>query len=262
MNSLYKSLPDDIPSQPKMANNEPKIVVVMPAFNAAKTLEMTYRDIPRGSIDAIILVDDHSSDKTVEVAKSLNLLVIEHPENRGYGANQKTCYDKALSIDAGIVVMLHPDYQYDPRIINHLVEPIKKGEADVVLASRMLGDPRKGGMPLYKFISNKFLTAFQNILLGNSLSEYHTGYRAFSREALSSVNYHMNSDGFLFDNEILVQLTHKSFRFKEIPVITRYFPEASMVGFFTASIYGLGIIKTTFKYLLHKWGIIKSEQFE
>ena len=234
----------------------------MPAYNAAQTLEKTYKDIPEGCCDAILLVDDASRDGTADIARSLNLEVIEHPENRGYGANQKTCYTHALAMGADIVVMLHPDYQYDPRIIPDLVEPLRRGESDVVLASRMLGDPLGGGMPPYKYIFNKMLTMLENKAFGTSFSEFHTGYRAYNRHALESVNFLANSDNFIFDNEIIVQCLDAKLRFKEIPVRTHYAQDSSSVGFFTSFQYGLGILRVIFAYLLHRHGIVKSPLFK
>lgn len=238
-----------------------KVIIVMPAYNAALTLEDTYREIPAGSYDGIVLVDDASSDDTVRIARELNLMVEVHPVNKGYGGNQKTCYARALREGADIVVMLHPDNQYDPSIVPDLVAPIARGEADVVLASRMLGSPLKGGMPLYKFIANKVLTAIENAVLGTQLSEFHTGYRAFSRKALQSANWFANSNDFVFDNEILVQLALKKMSFKEIPVTTRYAHDSSSVGFWRSCVYGLGIIKTLAKYLLHMKGIRRDPLF-
>jgi glycosyltransferase involved in cell wall biosynthesis len=231
------------------------VIVVMPAYNAALTLEKTYREIPEGSYDSIILVDDASKDDTVRIARDLNLIVEVHPVNKGYGGNQKTCYSRALREGADIIVMLHPDNQYDPSIVPDLVAPIAQGEADVVLASRMLGSPLKGGMPRYKFIANKVLTAAENAVLKTRFSEFHTGYRAFSRKALQSVNYFANSNDFVFDNEILVQCLLKGMVFKEIPVTTRYAHDSSSVGFLRSCVYGLGILKTLAKYTLHVRGI-------
>ncbi len=239
-----------------------KVIVVMPAYNAARTLEKTYREIPKGSYDAIVLVDDASKDDTVRIARELNLIVEVHPVNRGYGGNQKTCYTRALREGADVVVMLHPDNQYDPSIVPDLVAPIARGEADVVLASRMLGSPLKGGMPLYKYVANKVLTAAENAVLRTRFSEFHTGYRAFSRKALQAVNYFANSDDFVFDNEILVQLHLKGMRMKEIPVTTRYAHDSSSVGFSRSCIYGLGILKTLVKYLLHVKGIRHDPLFD
>jgi len=243
------------PGAPPLPAPRGKVIVVMPAYNAALTLEKTYREIPPGSYDGIILTDDASSDDTVRIARELNLMVEVHPVNRGYGGNQKTCYARALREGADIVVMLHPDNQYDPSIVPDLVDPIARGEAQVVLASRMLGSPLKGGMPLYKFLANKALTAVENAVLGTRFSEFHTGYRAFSRDALERVNYFANSDDFVFDNEILVQLVLKGMRFKEIPVPTRYQHDSSSVGFWRSCVYGVGILKTLVKYLLHVKGI-------
>lgn len=236
----------------------PRVVVVMPAYNAAATLAKTCHAIPQGCCDAILLVDDASRDDTPKIARSLNLEVIEHPTNLGYGANQKTCYTHALAMGAQIVVMLHPDYQYDPRIIPDLVKPIETGEADVVLASRMLGDPLGGGMPLYKYAFNKILTWLQNKALGTAFTEFHTGYRAFSRKALETVRYRAGSNDFVFDNEIIVQCLYAGLKFKEIPVSTRYAEDSSSVGLFTSLKYGLGVIRVTLTYLLHKKGVIKS----
>jgi len=245
----------------RLQERQKKVVIVMPAYNAAQTLEKTYRAIPEGSYDSIILVDDASADNTMEVAQKLSLIAIRHPQNRGYGGNQKTCYTRALQEGADIAVMLHPDYQYDPSMVPDLVAPIASGEADVVLASRMLGDPLKGGMPLYKFISNRILTGMQNLVLGTHFSEFHTGYRAFSRQALESVNFMLNSDNFIFDNEILVQLVLRGMRFKEIPVPTRYAFDSSSVSFWSGCVYGMGILKTTAKYLLHRLHLVRFEQF-
>lgn len=239
----------------------PKIVIVMPAYNAALTLEKTYYALPQGSYDQIILVDDASSDNTLEVASKLDIHAIRHRKNRGYGGNQKTCYAKALDEGAEIVVMLHPDYQYDPTIASDIVKPILRGEADVVLASRMLGDPLRGGMPLYKYVANKFLTWMENVVLGTSFSEFHTGYRAYNRHALESVNFEANSENFVFDNEILVQFVIKKMRFKEIPVSTRYSFDSSSVSFKAGVVYGLSILRTIIKYLLFKWGLVKYKQF-
>lgn len=245
-----------------MSQEKPKIIVVMPAYNAALTLEKTYHAMPEGSYDSVILVDDASQDHTVEVAKKLNLHVIEHPENRGYGGNQKTCYTHALEMGADIVVMLHPDYQYDPRIIPDLVAPIRDEGVDVVLASRMLGDPLTGGMPPYKFIFNKMLTAMENIALGTKFSEFHTGYRAYSRKALERVNFLANSNDFVFDNEIIVQCVHKGLKFKEIPVNTHYAEDSSSVGFWVSVRYGLGILATVWDYIKFKHFGTKDPRFE
>ena len=239
----------------------PKTIVVMPAYNAANTLEKTYNNIPPNSYDEIILVDDASSDGTWAVASELPITAIRHRKNRGYGGNQKTCYTRALEHGAEIVVMLHPDYQYDPTIIGDLVKPLSVGEADVVLASRLLGDPLRGGMPFWKYLANRFLTRTENLALGTKFSEFHTGYRAYTRKALESVNFEANSENFLFDNEIIVQLVLKGFQFKEIPVTTRYSYDCSSVGFGQGCVYGLGILKTIAKYFVHRSGIYRFKQF-
>jgi glycosyltransferase involved in cell wall biosynthesis len=242
-------------------SKQPRVIIVMPAYNAALTLEKTYYALPEGSYDQIILVDDASSDNTLEIASKLKILGIRHRKNRGYGGNQKTCYTKALERGADIVVMLHPDYQYDPTIAKDIVQPIFRGEADVVLASRMLGNALKGGMPLYKFVANKILTGVENLVLGTKFSEFHTGYRAYSRHALESVNFEANSENFVFDNEILVQFVIKKMRFKEIPVSTRYSFDSSSVSFRAGIVYGFSILRTIVKYFLFKCGIVKYKQF-
>ena len=251
----------DKPKRENLPKMQPKIVIVMPAYNAALTLEKTYYAIPKGSYDQIILVDDASSDDTMEVATKLNITTIRHRKNRGYGGNQKTCYTMALKEGADIVVMLHPDYQYDPTIAKDIVQPILRNEADVVLASRMLGQPLKGGMPFYKYVANRFLTGLENLVLGTHFTEFHTGYRAYNRHALESVNFEANSENFVFDNEILVQFVLKKLRFKEIPVSTRYAFDSSSVSFKSGVIYGLSILVTILKYLLFKCRIIKFKQF-
>ena len=236
-------------------------MIVMPAYNAALTLEKTYYALPEGSYDHIILVDDASSDNTLEVASKLDIQAIRHRKNRGYGGNQKACYAKALDEGAEIVVMLHPDYQYDPTIATDIVQPILHGDADVVLASRMLGDPLRGGMPLYKFVANKLLTWMENVVLGTRFSEFHTGYRAYNRHALESVNFESNSENFVFDNEILVQFVMKKMRFKKILVFTCYFFDPSSVSFKAVVVYELSILRTIIKYLLFKWGLVKYKKF-
>jgi glycosyltransferase involved in cell wall biosynthesis len=238
-----------------------KTIVVMPAYNAARTLEKTYSSIPPGSYDEIILVDDASSDATWTVATKLPIVCIRHRKNRGYGGNQKTCYTRALEHGAGYVVMLHPDYQYDPTMVGDLVAPLRNGEADVVLASRMLGNPLAGGMPRWKYVANRFLTGFENLALHTKFSEFHTGYRAFTRHALESVNFEANSENFVFDNEIIVQMVLKGFRFKEIPVSTRYAFDCSSVRFGQGCVYGIGILKTVAKYFVHRSGIYHFKQF-
>jgi glycosyltransferase involved in cell wall biosynthesis len=235
-----------------MSSRKKKIIVVLPAYNAAKTLEKTYKAIPPGSYDEVIVVDDASNDSTAKVAKRLGLSLIVHPKNKGYGGNQKTCYNEALKRGADIIVMLHPDYQYDPSILPSMTAPLIYDYADVVLGSRILGDPHaggslQGGMPLYKFIANKFLTTFQNKLLHMHLSEYHTGYRAYSRKTLESIDYMSFSDDFIFDNEILIAFIKKKLRFFEVPVKTRYFKEASSINLRRSITYGSAIVKNTLK---------------
>ncbi|MFH1201938.1 MAG: methyltransferase domain-containing protein [Candidatus Omnitrophota bacterium] len=254
----------ELESRPEVLKNKRmKKIVVLPAYNAARTLEMTLRDIPREIIDEIILVDDVSTDNTVEIAQKLGLKVIRHNKNMGYGANQKTCYTKALSMGADIVVMVHPDYQYDPTVIPHLIEPIEKGNADAVFGSRMMkGGALEGGMPLWKHNANILLTALENVILGTYLSEYHSGFRAYSAQYLRTVNFMANSDGFVFDTEIIVQGVLHYLKIEEIPIRTRYFDEASSIKFLPSVIYGFGILKTLLKYLLHTRGIIRFKQFK
>ena len=230
----------------------PRVIVVMPAYNAAATLVKTYARIPPGSCDAVVLVDDRSSDETPEIAERLNLITIRHRHNRGYGGNQKSCYTKALELGADIVVMLHPDNQYDPGIVPDLVAPIAEGRADVVLASRFLGSPLAGGMPLYKYVFNRVLTWTENLVLRQRFSEYHTGYRAFSREALLAVNFEANSEDFVFDNEIIVQLVLAGQRFAEVPVRTHYATDSSSVGVSTSLRYGLGCLRVMVESILHR----------
>ncbi|MBL7196716.1 MAG: glycosyltransferase family 2 protein [Candidatus Omnitrophica bacterium] len=240
-----------------------KVIVVLPAYNAAKTLAKTVYDIPREVVDDIILVDDASSDNTIEIAKRLGLLAFTHSKNSGYGANQKTCYLKALELGADIIVMLHPDYQYKPQIIPQLIEPIKQGRVDAVFGSRMMkGGALEGGMPWWKYYANIFLTAVENIVMGIYLTEYHSGFRAYSAELLKSVNFQINSNGFVFDTEIIIQVVLHKFKIEEIPIHTRYFPDASTIKFWPAVSYGLGILEALFKYWLHKKGIVRFKQFE
>jgi glycosyltransferase involved in cell wall biosynthesis len=242
---------------------KPKVVVVMPAYNAAKTLRVTYEAIPKSDVDSVILVDDGSRDETLKIAKELNLEVFVHARNYGYGGNQKTCYTEALKAGADIVVMLHPDYQYDPTLLPDVVAPIKAGEADVVLGSRLLGGSVvKQGMPWWKYLGNRFLTGVQNWVLGQKLSEYHTGYRAFSRRVLEEVPFLLNSDNFVFDQEMLVQTLHLGFTIKEIPVPTRYFAEASSASFNASVRYGLSILLLLTRYSLHRRSIVGQKQFE
>lgn len=235
--------------------NGKRIVVVLPAYNAAKTLEVTVREIP-DVVDQCILVDDNSRDETAEVARRLGLVVEVHPKNRGYGGNQKTCYAKALEHGADVVVMLHPDYQYTPLLVTPLATMIAYGVYDVALGSRILGGGAlDGGMPLYKYVANRFLTAFQNLMMGAKLSEYHTGFRAFSKEVLQSLPLEEDSDDFVFDNQFLAQALLRGARIGEISCPTKYFPEASSINFRRSSIYGLGVLKTSLQFRLAKWGI-------
>ena len=240
-----------------------KVVVVMPAYNAAKTLHMTYADLPHDVVDLVILVDDASSDETARIARELGLELFVHNRNYGYGANQKTCYREALKAKADIVVMVHPDYQYDPTLLPQIIRPIEQGEADVVLGSRLLGsNPMQQGMPWWKYISNRFLTVLENMIFHLQLSEYHTGYRAFSSAALESVNLQMNSDAFIFDQEIIAQFVEVNFRIKEVPVPTRYFAQASSASFSQSTVYGLSILWLLAKFVLHRSGLLRQKQFE
>ncbi|MBE9531886.1 MAG: glycosyltransferase family 2 protein [Proteobacteria bacterium] len=233
-----------------------KIVVVLPAYHAEKTLEKTYKEIPQDIVDEVVLVDDHSSDETVKEGKRLGIKhIVVHENNLGYGGNQKSCYAKALELDADIVVMLHPDYQYTPKLLTAMASMVASGEFDIVLASRILGTGAlKGGMPLYKYISNRFLTFVENMLLGYKLSEYHTGYRAFSREVLEKLPLAENSDDFVFDNQMLAQGIFFGFRLGEISCPTKYFPEASSIGFMRSVTYGLGVLKTAVQCRLQMMG--------
>lgn len=233
--------------------NGKKIFVVMPAYNAARTLERTCAELPREVVDEVLVVDDNSTDGTVELARRLGLTTFVHTRNLGYGRNQKTCYREALRRRADVVVMLHPDYQYSPRLVTAMASMIAYGEYDVVLASRILGrGALSGGMPLYKYLSNRFLTLFQNLLLNYKLSEYHTGYRAFAREVLETLPLEENSDDFVFDNEILAQVIYMGYRIGEVSCPTKYFPEASSINFSRSLRYGLGVVATSLKFRLQK----------
>jgi len=232
------------------------IFVVMPAYNAARTLSQTFRELPRSIVDGVLLVDDHSSDSTVELARQMGLTTFVHQVNLGYGRNQKTCYREALKRGADIVVMLHPDYQYSPKLVTAMAGMIACEEYDVVLASRILGGGTlSGGMPLYKYISNRFLTLFENIFLSAKLSEYHSGYRAFARPVLNALPLEENSDDFIFDNEILAQIIFMHYRIGEISCPTKYFPEASSINFSRSVKYGLGVLATSLKFRLQKMGL-------
>ena len=232
-----------------------KICVVLPAYNAALTLEETFREIPFDVVDEIVLVDDNSTDETVQKAKSLGINhIIKHDNNLGYGGNQKSCYNKALELGADIVIMLHPDYQYSPKLIESMVYIIVNDVYPVVLGSRILGKgARKGGMPLYKYFFNRCMTLFQNIVMNQKLAEYHTGYRAFSSEVLRNVNFMANSDDFVFDNQMLAQIFYAGYEIAEITCPTKYFPEASSINFHRSVKYGLGVMKTSIQYRLQKW---------
>lgn len=236
--------------------NNLKVIVVLPAYNAAKTLEKTYEEIPFDIVDTVILTDDHSNDETVSIGKALGIEhIIVHEQNRGYGGNQKSCYTKALALDADIVIMLHPDYQYTPKLIPSMVYLIANNVYDVVIGSRILNNgARKGGMPLYKYIANRFLTLFQNILMGQKLSEYHTGYRAFSKKALTAIRFEENSEDFIFDNQMLAQLCYKKMEIGEVSCPTKYFPEASSINFSRSVTYGLGVVQVSITYFLQKLG--------
>jgi glycosyltransferase involved in cell wall biosynthesis len=239
-----------------------KVVVVMPAYNAAKTLKITYDDLPRGDIGEIILVDDASRDETVRVARELGLTVFVHSRNYGYGGNQKTCYTEALRAGATIVVMVHPDYQYDPRLVPEMIKPIEDEEADVVFGSRMMGvSAYKQGMPWWKYLANRFLTGVENRAFGLRMSEYHTGYRAYRREVLESIDFRANSDNFIFDQDIVAQVVEAGYRLKEIPVPVRYFPEASSAGMLASTRYGFSILWLVARYRLHRAGLYRSRQF-
>jgi glycosyltransferase involved in cell wall biosynthesis len=244
--------------------NGKKIVVVMPAYNAESTLEQTYNEIPRNIVDEVVIVDDSSSDHTVEAARRLGIQhVIVHESNRGYGGNQKTCYTKALSLGADIVIMLHPDYQYTPKLIPAMADIIASGLYPVVLGSRILGNGAlKGGMPLYKYVANRFLTFFQNIMLGQKLSEYHTGYRAFSRHVLETINFAANHDGFVFDNEMLSQIFYAGFEIAEITCPTKYFPAASSTRFWPSVAYGIGVLGVCVRYVAQAAGIVGLDVYQ
>jgi len=238
-----------------------KIVVVLPAYNAALTLERTYHEIPHDIVDEVILVDDASSDDTLEVGRRLGIKhLVRHEQNKGYGGNQKTCYHKALELGADIVIMLHPDYQYTPKLIPAMATLISSGLYSVVLGSRILGKGAlKGGMPLHKYFSNRVLTFIENILLSEKLSEYHTGYRAYSREVLETINFPASSDNFVFDNQVLSQIIYHDFQIAEITCPTKYFPEASSINFANSVTYGMGVLKVAMMHRLQKWGLVKRD---
>lgn len=239
-----------------------RVITVLPAYNAERTLEQTVREVPPGLVDEFILVDDGSSDDTVQVAQRLGLPMVVHDRNKGYGGNQKTCYRTALERGAEIIVMLHPDYQYSPRLLGAMAWLVASDEFDLVLGSRILGrGALAGGMPVWKYIANRALTAWENILLGVKLSEYHTGYRAYSRKVLETLPLDENSDDFVFDNQVLAQAVAFGFRIGEISCPTRYFPEASSINFRRSMIYGLGVVGTSIAFKLHQTGIRRSRLF-
>ena len=246
-----------------MLNNK-RIVVVLPAYNAALTLERTFREIPFDIVDEVVLVDDASKDETLEVGQQLGIRhLIRHDKNKGYGGNQKSCYNKALELGADIVVMLHPDYQYTPKLITAMCSIIANGVYPVVFGSRILGNGAlKGGMPLYKYFFNRFLTFAQNVLIGQKLSEYHTGYRVFSAEVLRNINYMVDNDGFVFDNEMVSQIFMKGYDIAEVTCPTKYFEEASSINFKRSAIYGLGVLRVSLQHRLHMWGMIKNKIYQ
>jgi glycosyltransferase involved in cell wall biosynthesis len=242
--------------------NGKKVVVVMPAYNAEKTLEKTYSEIPFEIVDDVILVDDASHDRTPEVSRRMGIHTIIHEENLGYGGNQKSCYRAALKLGADIVIMVHPDYQYTPKLVPAMASMIAYGEFDAVLASRILGTGAiEGGMPIYKYIANRFLTLFENLMLGHKLSEYHTGYRAFTREILERLPLEQNSNDFVFDNQMLAQIVWFRYRIGELTCPTRYFEDASSINFRRSVTYGLGVLKTSLRFRLQKWGLLSSPIF-
>ena len=244
--------------------NGKKLIAVLPAYNAALTLKKTYEEIPFEIVDDVVLVDDCSTDNTLEVANNIGIKhFIIHEKNKGYGGNQKTCYDTAMSLCADIVIMLHPDYQYTPKLIQSLSYLIANDLYPVAFGSRILGKGAlKGGMPMYKYIFNRFLTLSQNILINQKLSEYHTGYRAFSKEVILKINYHANSDDFVFDNQMISQIFYAGFDIAEVTCPTKYFPEASSINFSRSMKYGIGVLGVSFKHFFNKLGIIKSEIYK
>ena len=240
-----------------------KLVIIMPAYNAALTLRRTYDEIPFDIVDEVVLVDDASKDNTIEVAQQIGIKhIISHEKNKGYGGNQKSCYDKALAIGGDIVIMLHPDYQYTPKLIHSMAYLIANGVFHVVLGSRILGKGAlRGGMPFYKYVFNRCLTLAQNILISQKLSEYHTGYRAFSAEVLRGINYQANSNDFVFDNQMLSQIVYAEYEIAEITCPTKYFEEAYSINFSRSLKYGIGCMGVSFKHRFNKWGLLKSELY-
>ena len=241
---------------------EKHVVVVMPAYNAERTLRKTYAEIPKEIVDDVILVDDQSRDRTAEIARSLGINTIVHSKNRGYGGNQKTCYREAIKLGADIVIMVHPDYQYTPKLITAMASLIAEGLFDCVLGSRILGvGALRGGMPRYKYVANRVLTLVQNLLLGYKLSEYHTGYRAFSRKLLETLPLEKNDDDFVFDNQMLLQIIYAGFNIGEVTCPTRYMADSSSISFSKAILYGIGVVKTSVAFRLHRWGLCQSRLF-
>lgn len=239
-----------------------KVTVVLPAYNAATTLEKTFQEIPFDVVDAVLMVDDASTDNTVVVARQLGITTFQHDRNLGYGGNQKTCYREALKLDSDVVIMLHPDYQYTPKLIGAMASLIAIDQYDLVLGSRIIsGGALRGGMPLYKYVANRFLTLFENLMLGQKISEYHTGYRAYSRRLLQSLPLQNNSDDFVFDNEFIAQAVYFGYRVGEISCPTKYFPEASSINFRRSVKYGLGVLRTALAYRLAKWNLIRHRIF-
>ncbi len=242
--------------------HDKKLVVVMPAYNAEQTLRRTYEEIPHRIVDAVVLVDDASQDHTVNVAEELGLKTVVHPQNLGYGGNQKTCYKTALEMGADIVIMLHPDYQYTPRLITAMASLLAQGLFDCVLGSRILGvGALKGGMPIYKYVSNRFLTAVQNLIIAYKLSEYHTGYRGFTREVLQALPLKYNSDDFVYDNQMLSQIIYGGYAIGEISCPTRYMDDSSSINFTDSMTYGVGVLKTSLQFRLNRWGLLRSPLF-
>ena len=241
-----------------------KVIVIMPAYNAETTLEQTVRDIPNGIVDKIILVDDYSCDRTVEIAEILNLTIVKHNKNRGYGANQKTCYDEALKLGADIVVMIHPDYQYDPRIIPYALGFITSDICDIIIGSRIRDrkEALAGGMPLYKYVSNRLLTFIENMAFGQNLGDFHSGFRLYKREVLEKIRYRNNSDNFVFDTQVLAQAVFSGFRIGDVPIPARYYPEASSIGLRESIVYGLETLGVVIKYLLQRFRFYRFKLFE
>lgn len=257
-----KALSSQAENDTNMINGK-KVIVVMPAYNASRTMESTYAEIPLDIVDEVVVVDDASHDETVEVARALGVRhIIRHQINKGYGGNQKSCYRKALELGGDIVIMVHPDYQYTPRLIPAMAHLLASGLYEVVFASRILGKGAlKGGMPMYKYVANRLLTFFQNLLMGQKLSEYHTGYRAFTANVLKSIDLNANSNDFVFDNQMIAQIFHSGFEIAEVTCPTKYFDDGSSISFRRSVTYGMGVLETSFRYRLHRWGLIRDPLF-